>query len=207
MEGETSGDDILQQGGRRFRLPQWRPSRGAGLLAVAALVVGLAAGYAAGNAGARSSAARPQPTVTASPPRPTSTQLLFLESVVGQGTGECSVQRGKDDLELGIQLTNLSAQRLTLTTVKAVLPQGGLKQLSWDWGTCGAVGSAPGTAADVLPPGKSAWLTVTFLVQVRCPGPLQVHFDVGYQYQAQGLVTIASLPGFPDLSGVSYNGC
>lgn len=75
MADETQADDLVELGGRQFRLPGWlssrlpgwRPSRGAGVLAVAALVVGLAAGYAAGD-NARGGAALPAPSPSSAPP-------------------------------------------------------------------------------------------------------------------------------------------
>ncbi|HEX8007803.1 MAG TPA: hypothetical protein VF482_15405, partial [Trebonia sp.] len=67
MGNEPLAEDVVEQGDRRFPLPSWRPSRGAGVLAVAALIVGLAAGYAAGDRHARGSATLPKPAGTASP--------------------------------------------------------------------------------------------------------------------------------------------
>jgi hypothetical protein len=40
MDGDSSGADIVELGReRRFRRPEWRPSRGAGLLAAAAFAL------------------------------------------------------------------------------------------------------------------------------------------------------------------------
>jgi hypothetical protein len=40
MESDSSGADIVERGReRRFRLPEWRPSRGAGLLAATAFAL------------------------------------------------------------------------------------------------------------------------------------------------------------------------
>lgn len=213
MADEPRGDDLVELGGREFRLPGglssrlpgWRPrarlSRGAGALAVAALVVGLAVGYAVGD-NARGGAALPAPS---SPPTTTPAGVVVAGApALTQDTGACSLQHGQD-LVLGIQLTNQSTQPLTLTTSKAVLPLGGLKQLSWQWATCGAIAAPPGQGESILMPGQSTWLAVTFHVTMHCPGPAPVQFTVGYL--VLGRPATASLPGFPDLTGVPYSGC
>jgi hypothetical protein len=216
MGDEPQADDLVELGGRPFRLPGWlssrlpgqlsrlpgwRPSRGAYVLAVAALVIGLAAGYAAGD-NARGGTALPAPS--ASPTAPASKLSFAVAPALIQDTGACSLQRGQD-LVLGVQLTNQSAQPLTLTGTKAVLPLGGLSQVTWQWATCGAVAAPPAQADAIVMPGESAWMAVTFTVKEACPGPLPVEFNVGYT--VQGKPATASLPGFPDLSQVPYSGC
>ena len=218
MADEPQADDLVELGGRPLRLPGWlssrlpgqlssrlpgwRPSRGAGVLAVVALVAGLAAGYAAGDR-ARGGTALPAPS--ASPTAAPAARFSFTGTpALTQDTGACSVQRGHD-LVLGVQLTNQSTEPLTLTTSKAVLPLGGLSQVAWQWGTCGAIAAPPAQTDDILMPGESAWMAVTFTVKEECPGPLPVEFSVGYLLQ--GKAAVASLPGFPDLSQVPYSGC
>jgi hypothetical protein len=51
-----------------------------------------------------------------------------------QDTGACSAQTGRE-LQLGVQVTNQSAAPLTLQTARAVLPMGGLKQVTQQWAT------------------------------------------------------------------------
>ena len=210
MGDQPLDEDVVElSGSRRFRLPDWRPSRGAGPVAVVALVIGLAAGYAAGDQHAHGSAAVPESTVTQSSsasPRsaPASTFSFAGPPALTQDIGACSVQNGQG-LELGVQLTNQSTAPLTLQTVKAVLPMGGLRQVAWQWATCGAIPDGLGQADSVLMPGQSTWLTVTFKVQLRCPGPAPVQFSVGYL--TQGHSVAASLPGFADLGQVPYSGC
>jgi hypothetical protein len=105
-----------------------------------------------------------------------------------------------------VEVTNSSPAPVTLGQVTAVLPLGGLKQVDTQWGTCAALTNAlaPNDVLDLLP-GESDWLTVTFQVTVRCPGPLPVQFSVGYVLD--GKQATASLPGFPDLGQVPYSGC
>lgn len=229
MGDEPHADDLVELGGREFRLPGWlqsrlpgwRPSRGAGILAVAALIAGLAAGYAAGDQHARGSAASPVSkvtgpkvtgaTATASPsasgaPAPGAAFSFANSPALTQDTAACSVQTGQQ-LQLGVQVTNQSATTITLLSAKAVLPVGGLRQITWQWGTCGAIldGLDEADYIPTLAPGQSSWLTVTFQVQMHCPGPAPVQFSV--DYTVQGHSASASLPGFADLSQVPYSGC
>ena len=209
MGDDPRADDVVELGGRRFLPPGWRPSRGAGVLAVAALIAGLAAGYAAGDRHARGSAALPRPAGTATPSAspasvPAATFSFANSPPLIQDTAACSAQTGRE-LQLGVQVTNRSAAPLTLQTARAVLPMGGLKQVTQQWAPCGALPDGLIPAGDILQPGARTWLTVTFKVQVRCPAPAPVQFTVGYL--AQGRPAAASLPGFPDLSQVPYSGC
>jgi hypothetical protein len=218
MVEQPDGADIVEQGGRQFRLPGgWRPARAAGVLAATTLAVGLAAGYTAGNHQARSAAPLPGPTRLA-PPSPASappssaaglaapaTAFSFADpGALTQNIASCSVQNGRD-LQLGVQITNQSPVSLTLKAVKAVTPMGALKQVTGEWGPCGALPNGLLQADNVLSPGQSTWLTVTFAVTVHCPGAYPVQFTVGYL--VQGHRHTASLPGFPDLGQVPYSGC
>ena len=124
----------------------------------------------------------------------------------------CSTQT-KQGLQLGVEVTNQSAVTLVLASARSVLPMGGLKQVGWQWGPCGALAGGLGQQAfdqagqeeEILAPGQSVWLTATFQVQLSCPAALPVQFTVGYI--AQGRSATASLPGFPDLGQVTYTGC
>jgi hypothetical protein len=217
MGDEPGAHDLVELGGRPFRLPgwlssrlpDWRPPRGAGGLAAAALAVGLVAGlaggYAAGDS-ARGGAASGSRPVSAAPSASSAPRTFSFagSAALSQDTAACSVQQGRT-LELGIQVTNQSTQPLTLTTARAVLPLGGLKQVTWQWATCGAIPNGLGQAANIVPPGQSTWLSAIFRVQVDCPAAAPVQFTVGYL--VQGKAATASLPGFSDLGQVPYNGC
>jgi hypothetical protein len=244
--------------GRLRRPPAFnrRPSRGAAILGVAGLVAGLAGGYALGYRQLRENAepSRPTPARTAAaaaapaaipsaaggfaaqvypPPAPGGPAYSSSLGVTGlsglaQTGGACSVQHGRE-LQVGVEVINLSATPVTLGQVKPVLPQGGLRPVSQQWAPCGALspswqaadggmivfirsstgvveaGSAtPGSAA-VLPPDGTAWLSVTFTVLVACPRSLPVQFSVGYQQG--GRTGTAQLTGFPVLGDVPYSGC
>jgi hypothetical protein len=203
-----SADTVEMDSGRRWRRPGWLPAPRPGRLALAALVVGLVAGYGAGVTYGRGAAA-PAPAASrpASPAAAAPAVSFSFDGApaLGQGTQTCSVQSGHM-LELGVEVTNSSSAPVTLGPVTAVLPLGGLKQVGTQWGTCGALASAlaPNDVLDLLS-GESDWLTITFRVTVRCPGPLPVQFSVGYVLD--GKQATATLPGFPDLGQVPYSGC
>jgi hypothetical protein len=219
MADEPHADDLLELSGRQFRLPgkwqsrlpRWRPSRGAAVFAAAALVVGVAAGYAAGDRHARGGAALPAPSASSGPvPAPSAspgsvpaTSFSFAGALT-QDTGACSAQTAQG-LQLGVQVSNQSPQPLTLRTPRAVLPLGGLKEVGWQWSACGALPNGLGQADQILMPGQSIWMTVTFKVQRHCPAAYPVQFTVGYLVQGKSVAV--SLPGFPDLSQVPYSGC
>jgi hypothetical protein len=152
---EPETGDLVELGERTVRLPGWlssrlpgwRPSRGAGVLGVVALAAGLAAGYMAGDRARGGTALPASPAASSASPAasPAGTFSFTGAPALTQDTSACSVQRGQD-LVLGVQLTNQSTQPLMLTTTKAVLPMGGLSQVTWQWATCGAVDAPPAQA-------------------------------------------------------------
>ena len=222
QDDELAADDVLEQGQDRWSAPSWWPSRGpswwppkisrpAAIVSVVALVLGLGVGYLAGSrqtgggatGGATSPAAASRVSASA---QPASLGGPTLE----QTSNQCSAQHGTT-LQLGVEISNLSGSPLTLGQVKAFTPLGGLRVTAVSWGACGELPNlslnAPlNDATDqYLPPGASGWLTVTAKVLVHCPGPDPVQFSVGYLQR--GRYRQILLPGFPDLSGVSYTGC
>jgi hypothetical protein len=248
-------DDVVEHGAAPLRLPGWarrprwlpalgrRPSRGAAILGIAGLIVGLAAGYALGYRhlghavppprataagtvlpGVARAAAPPGLAASADGPGAYSSSLSIAGlSGLAQIGGACSVQRGRD-LQLGVELINLSGKAVTLGQVRSILPLGGLSPVSQQWEPCGAIpaswqateggsfvfinsstGEVETGSSTVLPPNGTAWLSVTFRVLVACPGPLPVQFSVSYQ--ENGRTGTAQLPGFPDLGQVTYTGC
>ena len=235
--------------------PEWLParggwpSRGAAIVGVAGLVVGLAAGYAVGYrhlgqavrpaarpaaAGAVRSAAAGFAAL-AHPPEPPGGRRYYSSNLgiavlsgLAQTGGACSVQRGQE-LQVGVEVINLSETSVTLGQVRPVLPRGGLRLVSQQWAPCGALApswqaadggmivsvkssagvveagsSTPGSAA-VLPPNGTAWLSATFGVLAACPSSLPVQFSVSYQ--ENGRTDTAQLAGFPDLGQVTHTGC
>jgi hypothetical protein len=183
------------------------------VVAVGALVVGLAVGYAAGTKHVGGGGAQPAPSGAASPSSLAASvpaaQFTFADQVsLSQTTGACSEQAA-GVLELGVEISNQSAMTLTLQSVTAVLPLGGLKQVSSQWEPCGALPSA--LAADpeevILTPGNSTWLTVSFQVNRRCPTASPVQFNVKFLAGGQERAYGAILPGFADLSQVSFSSC
>ena len=203
------GADLVGQGGdesdRRFSPPDWGLSRASVILAavtlVAGLLAGLAGGYAAGQRHtANSPAPSPRPPISAS----SATPVVPVSLALTQNTTGCSAQVGRN-LQLGVPVTNQSAAPVTLGGVDVTTPLGGLRVISRQWGPCGALPEGQGLFTNVLAPGDSTWLTVTFKVLVKCPGPLPVQFTV--RYDVGGQHAVATLPGFADLSQVPYKGC
>ena len=250
-------EDIVEHGGAPLRLPGWarlprwlpalgrRPSHGAAILGIAGLIVGLAAGYALGYrhlgqavrpSRATAAGATPSAAAGSAPSDPAGSAVgsgaysssLGIAGLSGlaQTDGACSVQRGRE-LQVGVEVINLSGTAVTLGQIRPILPLGGLRAVSQQWAPCGAISSS-GQAADggtivsiiastgeaeagsaagaaVLPPYGTAWLSVTFRVLVACPRPLPVQFSVSYQ--ENGRTDTSQLPGFPDLGQVTYTGC
>lgn len=236
------------------RRPRWlaahgrRPSRGAAILGVAVLIVALAAGYALGyrhlgravrpsltaaagvvspQAAAGFAAVGDPPAPRGGPQYPSNLGGAVLSGLAQTG-GACSVQQGRE-LQVGVEVINLSKAAVTLGRVRLVLPRGGLHLVSQQWAPCGALSptwqaadggmivifkssggeveagyATPGGAA-VLPPNGTAWLSATFRVLVACPSRLAVRF--GVSYQENGRTDTVQLPGFPDLEQVIYTGC
>jgi hypothetical protein len=194
------------------------PSRGTPSRAAAGAVPSAVAGFAA--------PVYPPPA----PGGPAYASNLGVAELSGlaQTGGACSVQRGRE-LQVGVEVINLSQTAVTLGQVMPVLPLGGLRLVSQQWAPCGAlspswqapdggmivfvksstgvveVGSATPGGAAVLPPNGTAWLSATFRVLVACPSPLPVQFSVSYQ--KNGRTGTAQLTGFPDLGQVTYTGC
>jgi hypothetical protein len=206
--GSGAGDDVLELGGRRRRVPRWWPPPAAfvpGLVALVALVAGLAVGYAVG---ARHSgehvAARLPSRAAAAPVAPFSAGGFPLS----QSGPQCSVQSGRE-LQVGLEITNLSSVAVRLRRVEVILPLGGLKVTAQAWGPCGQLAAIDEASGRNLPPtlgrGASSWFTITFQVLVRCPEPLPVQFTL--DYDQQGRPAAIRLPGFPDLGQVPYSGC
>jgi hypothetical protein len=208
-DGFASDDDVVEQAGRRFplpgwfRVPGWRPPRSAvfvtaGLLA--GLVIGLAGGYAAGSRHS-GGGARTQSAAGSSSVYPALTQP----------GAQCSTQTGRDQLQVGVYVSNQSGAPVTLSGTDVILPLGGLRLVALQWAPCGLLPGTWDTAAGPAglggrpAPGAGTWLSATFQVKVACPGGLPVQFSV--RYQQDGQTASARLPGFPDLGHVPYSGC
>jgi hypothetical protein len=205
--------DVVESAPREWPAPRRR----LGIIAAAgaALLVGLAAGYAAGTrlefgrgapAHSRSAAARLAPAAASAIPG----GLGLPGGVAVQQGLQCSAQAGRE-LQLGVQVVNQSARSMVLRQVQPVLPLGGLQAVARSWGPCGQLPAAAPAGTSVLPAHGSAWLTVTFKVLLPCPAALPVQFAVtlGSADHAAGgpRLLVARLPGFVDLGGVPYAGC
>lgn len=198
--GEPATDgDVLELGGRRLPTLPWRPpkiGKAAVLLAAAGLLVGLAAGYVAGDRHGREGAPSARASAVPAP--------AVGGPTLGQSGNQCSAQIGTS-LQLGVQVTNGSSTALTVGPIRAILPMGMLRVTSEGWGPCGELTAVNDVADRFLPAGASTWFTVTVTVLVKCPGALPVQFMVGYQQH--GKLAFVQLPGFVDLGHVPYAGC
>ena len=197
--------------------PAARRQLGIIVVAVAALLVGLAAGYAVGARHGpgraalpvRSRSAAAQPGAASSSAIPGG--LALSGEVAVQQDRQCSAQIG-GELQLGVQVVNQSAQSMVLRQVRPVLPLGGLQEVTRSWGPCGELPQADAAGGNVLPAHGSAWLTVTFRVLLPCPAPIPVQFAVTFEFRHQlaagpRLLITSRLPGFVDLGSVPYSGC
>jgi hypothetical protein len=200
--------DVVEQGGRIFPSLNWRPPRRGAILLAVGLIIGLAAGYAAGNGQASRNVSPPIAGHGSASPAPTPSLNIaavvpYEDSPALNQTGStCSEQSGRE-LQLGVQVTNVSAAEIRLGRIRTVLPLGGLRMVSQQWAPCGAIGVPQDP--DPLEPGESTWFSVTLQVLVGCPGPMPVQFTVDYTWA--GVAATARLPGFSDLSQVPYPGC
>jgi len=203
-DGPEAGDDVLEAGSRRRPGARWWPPPAALILGAVALLAGLAVGYTVGVRHAGEHTAPPLPSRAVALAAPFSAGGFPLS----QSGPRCSVQAGRQ-LQVGLQITNLSPEAVRLRRVEVVLPLGGLRVTSQGWGPCGELPAAGEPRGSVLPPtlarGASSWFTVTFQVLVRCPQPRPVQFTL--DYDQEGRPAAIRLPGFPDLGQVPYSGC
>jgi hypothetical protein len=206
----ADGPDVITQGEEPDRLARWGAwaARRWAAVTVAALGIGLIAGYLAGHGQSSPSGSSPpaaagpaSPVASASPaPRPTVT--ITVPDLTATGN-RCAVQHGTS-LQLGVEVANQSDHAVVVGPYRAVLPIGGLKATGAAIGTCGALPAfAPASLS--LPAGATEWLTITFHVLEQCPVPYPVQFVVSYT--DAGKPATAQLDEFPDLGQVTYSGC
>ena len=147
-DGSGAGDDVLELGGRRRRVPGGGRRRPLRILGIVVLVAGLVAvGYAVGvrHAG-HVHAAPPLPSRAAAPAAPFSAGGFPLS----QSGPQCSVQIGRE-LQVGLEITNLSSAAVRLRRVEVGLPLGGLKVTTQAWGPCGQLAAKNEASGRILP--------------------------------------------------------
>jgi hypothetical protein len=195
MDGRPLPEDVVALGserGPRFTIPGWRPSRAAAILAVVTLLAGLAVGYAIGiRQGGPARAATVAPAASSAAPRSAASSadqpdFTLYGPALTEEPGTCSTQVG-DDLELGIQVTNTSAETVLLQSAEPVAEVPGLlKVLSWSWAPCGFDGDGIIPDTVELGPGQTTWLTATVKPLVACPGPAPLQFTAAARAMARG---------------------
>ena len=153
-------------------------------------------------------AAPPSPSRTAAPASAAPAAPFSAGGFpLSQSGPQCSVQ-ACCELQVGLQITNLSPAVIQLRRVEVGLPLGRPHGDLADLGTLRGTARLRGARRHPAPgpgTGASTWITVTFQVLVRCPQPLPVQFTFGDHQN--GRVAAIRLPGFPDLSQVPYSGC
>jgi len=197
--GGAGRGDLIELGGLPAAWP-WRGLRATTIgVAAVALVAGLLLGFAAGHltASPKRGPARPVSSTSAAAP-PSEVSAIFYTG------NRCAVQHGRT-LQLGIEIDNRSGHTITVDRIKSALPLGGLRQIGSELATCGSLQVPGGVPLTTIADGASAWLTMTFAVQVRCPAPAPVLFVISYAIA--GKVSSMYFDGFPDLGTVPYTGC
>jgi hypothetical protein len=264
---EPDEDDVVEQGSDPVRLPGWmrrprwlpdlgrRPSRGAAILGIAGLIIGLAGGYALGYGHLRQTVRLSPATAAGAVPSavagsvvpsgagaPTGGAGAYSSSLsiaglsgLAQVGGECSVQLGRE-LQVGVEVINLSGTAVNLGTVTPILPLGGLRMVSEQWAPCGAILSSSqsaegsgfifigastgeGEEAEEAADAAAESAAGSTVLPPYGSGWLSVAFRVlvacprplpvlfSVSYQENGRTSTAQLPGFPDLGQVTYSGC
>ncbi len=169
---------------------------------VAALVIGIAIGFASGRHSANSV---PATTVTRS--ARTSSPPSFGSIEYPTIGARCSAQSGTR-LQLGVEIVNPSDLPLTLNRVRPLLPLGGLRTKGITRGACGQLlptRSADAIAGYEIAARASVWITIEMDVLMSCPAPIPVQVRLEFtQFRHQ---YTAELNPFADLGDVPYSGC
>ena len=164
-------DDLVEHGRAPLRVPGWvrrprwlpaldrRASRGAAILGIAGLIVGLAAGYTLGyrrlgqavwpSRVIATGAAPPGRVRLPAPPGPRVRRefrgLLLRPQHRRTNRGRAGPGRRSvlgaawPRLQVGVEVINLSGTAVTLGQVRPILPMGGLRAVSQQWAPCGAI--------------------------------------------------------------------
>lgn len=170
---------------RQLRLP-WRR-----IGMVVALLVAAVGGYLVGR-GDRPPAPAAAPTHAARPPS--------ADTITPTGD-RCAVPTSST-LQVGISITNLGDQPVTVSSVEVSLPMGGLRLRTQGWGACGQTQPA---APRTVQPNQIVWLNATFDLPDGCPQPYPVGFTV--VSTAGGGEARTPILSFPDLSTVDFPSC
>lgn len=193
-------------------------SRASVTFALAALAVGLLAGFFGGRLTAHKAGHKTMAYATVITP-----MVVPIGDTIAMTGGRCAVQAGHN-LELGLEIRNETGGPVTLRAIRPMFPLGGLRTISSGFGPCGALPATqlPPAASAVLAcggttprtpracglsvaPGATDWIHATVAVTGGCPEALPVWFKVGYSSARDS--GVAALPGFPDLGPVSYRHC
>lgn len=200
----TSPDDVITapppRPPARWTVGSWWLA----LLVVALLAAGIGIGYVLGRHTSNAASGAPPPTRTATPAAAPAGSVLSELPKLGMTGAGCSAQpQGRQRLILGAQVQNGDTTAIQFHYVRGIFPLSGLRMVDGAIGRC----NEPGVPVpdSWLAPGTTTWLRITVDVQVRCPTPLPVHFQV--DYAVNGAPASVTLAAFPDLGNVTYSGC
>ncbi|GAA1826046.1 hypothetical protein GCM10009682_52190 [Luedemannella flava] len=146
--------------------------------------------------------------VTAPAPAPTSQQPAGTAADVMATGRQCSVQNGKT-LQVGIEIGNQGPSTVTVHSLQASAPLGGLSLRGVGWGACGQLGVVPmgaaaaGQPTRLIPAGGFDWIWALYDVTEACPAPYPVRFLIDPVTSAD----LVDVGGFNDLGDVPYTGC
>jgi hypothetical protein len=219
QRAHDSDDETIQFGGLPFRWPFPEPhllsrlsehlprdARAVGGVAARASLIALAAGLLIGFGVGRLTASASHRAGKAAAGNPRASDAAVQPLVVGppiQATGaQCAVQI-RADLQLGVEIQNISNFAITLDRIIPDFPMGGMSGISTAIGVCGALPNL-NQSSSLLPAAK-AWINATVAVRSGCPEALPVWFKV--DYSRAGKPGKAVIQGFSDLGPVSYRDC
>lgn len=197
--------DLLQFGGLPVRWPfqpiRWPRAEFPIKIVLVGLAIGLLIGFFGGRLTAPEAAKTPRFEGVVSTPV---IAHQIIPTAIAMTGARCAVQVGPD-LQLGVEVMNKASSPVTLGSIFAAFPLGGLRAIAVGIGACGALPPTGNAGSGSLPPGGTQWIYTTVAVRKGCPEPLPVFFKVGYQ--SAGHFGSAVLSAFPDLGPVSYKGC
>jgi len=167
-----------------------------------ALAAGLLIGFGVGRLTASISHRAGRASASNSPASDAVLQRLSAGPAIQATGSQCAVQVGAN-LQLGVEIENVSNFAIGLDRISPDFPMGGLRDISTAITVCGALPNL-NQSSSILP-GAKAWITATVAVNSGCPEALPVWFKV--DYSRAGKSEEAVVQGFSDLGPVAYRDC
>jgi len=167
-------------------------------IALAALVGGFLL-LGGGGALAPDRLPAPAPALSSRPPGPNERQYLGVTRICGPVTD------GRRRLAISFEVSNVSPVPVTVNSVAALLPQGGLRQLgpAARGGSCDLAGKL--ALGGSIPAGQSDFYTLTFALPKTCPARYPVQVRIGFG--ANGFTETSLSLLYSDLSVPDFDAC